>query len=178
VIHRRHFLAGLAAFGLLACTPSRPAKPTTAKKSSRRRQNNRNKKKRDRKKPAPRQEVARAEPTAPRGPSARSVLSSYLENTFAGRHAQAWALLTAEERRRVSRDQYLQREGANDRLRAQVRALGPTRFQIDALSENADEAVAVVTIRSGLGAEATRFVLRREDGKWGIDYQRSWATAR
>jgi hypothetical protein len=174
VISRRQLLAGLA-LGLLACAPSTPARPTTAKKkrkppsTSRRR-----KKKRERK----RDEVAAREPAGARGPSARSVLSSYLEATFAGRHAQAWALLTAEDRRRLSRDQYLAREGANDRLRAQVRALGPTRFQIDSLAEGADEATAVVTIRSGLGAEATRFVLRRDDGRWGVDYQRSWGSAR
>jgi hypothetical protein len=115
--------------------------------------------------------------TKPRGASARSTLTAYLDATLAREHGRAWGYLSSTDRSRLPREQYVARERSNDRLRAQVSALGATRYSLESVREKGDDATAVVVLRSGLGAERVRFVLKREDGKWFVVYDSSWGNA-
>jgi hypothetical protein len=122
--------------------------------------------------------AARA-PTTPaprpaKPPSPRTTLRRYVDLTLAGRHTRAWPLLTAADQRRLPRDAYVRREQANDALRQQLAALGRARHRVVSLKVQGDEAVAVVELRTGLGAERLIFVLRLEGGAWRVAYGRSW----
>ncbi len=114
---------------------------------------------------------------APRVPSARGVLMAYLDATLAGDHLRAWGYLSADDRDRLPRDAYVRRERANDRLRAQVRALGPFRYTLESLREKGSDATAIVILRSGLGSERVRFALKREGPRWVVLYASSWSSA-
>jgi hypothetical protein len=113
----------------------------------------------------------------PRVASARTALTAYLDATLAREHGRAWGYLSAGDRTRLPRDQYVARERSNDRLRAQVSALGATKYSLESVREKGDDATAVVVLRSGLGSERVRFVLKREDGKWFVVYDSSWGSA-
>jgi hypothetical protein len=129
--------------------------------------------------PKPRTRTARSSPSASHSsqrssPSARTILASYLELTFTGRHQRAWSLLTAGDHASLSRGKYVRQEEANDRVRAQVRALGPIRHRIASIRERGGRADAVVTVSTGFGTSQVRFVLRRERDRWRVDYDDSW----
>jgi hypothetical protein len=127
-------------------------------------------------KPAPAPVVSKPPAAAPRHvPSARSTLASYLDLTFSGRHGRAWSLLTAGDHQTMSRTSYVRQEEANDRVRAQVRALGPIKHRIASIRERGGRAEATVTVSTGFGTQQVRFVLRRERERWRVDYNDSWA---
>jgi hypothetical protein len=127
-------------------------------------------------KPPPAPAATRPAAAAPRPtPSARSTLASYLDLTFSGRHGRAWSLLTAGDHQSLSRATYVRQEEANDRVRAQARALGPIRHRIASIRERGGRAEAVVTVSTGFGTQQVRFVLRRERERWRVDYNDSWA---
>jgi hypothetical protein len=113
--------------------------------------------------------------TAPQGPSARSVLATYLDLTFAGRHERAYGFLSSEDRTHLTRDAYVDQESANDRVRAQMKALGPVSYHIAGIREHGDGASAMVTVRTGLGTDKLRFVLKKERERWSVVYSESWA---
>jgi hypothetical protein len=116
-------------------------------------------------------------PTSAATASARMTLVAYLDATLATEHARAWSFISSEDREKLPKDAYVRRERANDRLRAQVRALGPTRYSLESVRERGNDASAIVVLRSGLGSERVRFVLRREGEKWFVVYDSSWANA-
>jgi hypothetical protein len=109
--------------------------------------------------------------------TARMTLVAYLDATLATEHARAWGYISSEDREKLPKDAYVKRERANDRLRAQVRALGPTRYSLESVREKGNEASAIVVLRSGLGSERVRFVLKREGDKWFVVYDSSWGSA-
>ncbi len=109
--------------------------------------------------------------------SARTTLRRYLDLSFSGKHRSAWTLLTAKDRRRTSRAEYVRQGEANDQLRNQVRALGPVKYHIASVRERGSRVDAVVTVTTGLGTDRERFVLRKEHGRWRIDYRASWSSA-
>jgi hypothetical protein len=126
--------------------------------------------------PPPAPVVKRPAAAAPRpAPSARTTLASYLDLTFSGRHGRAWALLTAGDHQTLSRASYVRQEEANDRVRAQVRALGPIKHRIASIRERGSRAEATVTVSTGFGTQQVRFILRRERERWRVDYNDSWA---
>jgi hypothetical protein len=108
-------------------------------------------------------------------PSARSVLAAYLDLTFAGRHERAYGYLSSDDRSHLSRGAYIDQESANDRVRDQMRALGPVSYHIAGLRERGDQASAMVTVKTGLGTDRLRFVLHRERDRWSVVYSESWA---
>lgn len=108
-------------------------------------------------------------------PSARSVLTAYLDLTFAGRHERAYGFLSTDDRSHLSRGAYVDQESANDRVRNQMRALGPVSYHIGGIREKGDQASAMVTVKSGLGTDRLRFVLHREHERWSVVYGESWA---
>lgn len=108
--------------------------------------------------------------------SARRILSAYLDATFRGQHARAYTLLTRADRQRTTRAAYVEEQRNLSAMRTQVEALGKSKHRIGRISERDDRAVARVTLTSGLGSETLRFVLRREDGRWRVDYGASWAS--
>jgi hypothetical protein len=108
-------------------------------------------------------------------PSARSVLAAYLDLTFGGRHDRAYGYLSTDDRSHLSRGAYIDQESANDRVRNQMRALGPVTFHIAGVRERGDQASAMVTVRTGLGTDRLRFVLKREHERWNVVYAESWA---
>ena len=112
---------------------------------------------------------------APSQPSARSVLSAYLELTFAGHHERAYGYLSTEDRTHLTRGAYVDQETANDRVREQMRALGPVSYHIAGIREHGDGASAMVTVRTGLGTDKLRFVLKKERERWSVVYSESWA---
>ena len=118
---------------------------------------------------------AHATHAAPQGPSARSVLATYLDLTFAGRHERAYGFLSTEDRTRLTRAAYVDQESANDRVRDQMRALGPVSYHIAGIREHGDGASAMVTVRTGLGTDKLRFVLKKEREHWSVVYSESWA---
>ena len=126
---------------------------------------------------APKRVVHKRPPAPPRAPSARAVLSAYLDATLAGEHGRAWGYLSTADRSRLPRDAYIKRERANDRLRAQVRALGPFRYSLESVKEKGDDATAFVVLRSGLGSERVRFVLEKDGARWFELYDASWGSA-
>lgn len=152
---RRAFALLLVAVLAVACTPK--GKHSTHGSSSR-----------------PRTSSSRP---ASSGPSARSVLTAYLDATFNGRHARGWSLLTRADQARVSRAAYIEEQRDLARMRSQVEALGKSRRKINAVNEREDRASATVVLTSGLGRELVRFVLRREKGQWRVDYASSWSPA-
>lgn len=121
--------------------------------------------------PAPKPAPVHAAPQ----PSARSVLAAYLDLTFAGRHDRAYGYLSTDDRQHLSRGTYIDEESANDRVRNQMRALGPVSFHIAGVREKGDQASAMVTVRTGLGTDRLRFVLKRERDRWSVVYAESWA---
>ena len=114
-------------------------------------------------------------PHASSQPSARSVLTAYLDLTFAGRHERAYGFLSTDDRSHLSRGAYVDQESANDRVRNQMRALGPVSYRIGGMREHGDQASAMVTVRTGLGTDRLRFVLHREREHWSVVYSESWA---
>jgi hypothetical protein len=114
-------------------------------------------------------------PHAAPQPSARSVLTAYLDLTFAGRHERAYGYLSSDDRSHLSRGAYIDQESANDRVRNQMRALGPVSYHIAGLRERGDQASAMVTVKTGLGTDRLRFVLHRERDRWSVVYSESWA---
>jgi hypothetical protein len=108
-------------------------------------------------------------------PSARSVLAEYLDLTFAGKHERAYGYLSAGDRAHLSRGAYVDQESANDRVRNQMRALGPVSYHIAGIRERGDQASAMVTVRTGLGTDKLQFVLHREREHWSVVYSESWA---
>ncbi|HTL84046.1 MAG TPA: hypothetical protein VL856_02620 [Acidimicrobiia bacterium] len=108
-------------------------------------------------------------------PSARSVLAAYLDLTFAGRHERAYGYLSSDDRSHLSRGAYIDQESANDRVRNQMRALGPVSYHIAGIREKGDQASAMVTVRTGLGTDRLRFVLHRERERWSVVYSESWS---
>ena len=109
-------------------------------------------------------------------PSARSILATYLDLTFTGRHQRAYGYLSAADRSHLSRGAYVSQESANDRVRDQMRALGPVHYHIAGVHEHGDDASALVTVKTGLGTDRLRFVLRRERDRWSVVYAESWAS--
>jgi len=109
-------------------------------------------------------------------PSARSVLAAYLDATFGGHHERAWNLLTRADQQRTARAGYVEEQRNLAATRAQVAALGKAHHRIGKLTEQGDRASATVVLTSGLGRESLRFVLRRERGRWRVDYRESWST--
>jgi len=112
----------------------------------------------------------------PKAPSARSCLATYLDLTFKGRHEKAYGYLSSSDRSHLSRGAYVSQENANDRVRDQMRALGPVRYHIAGVKEHGDDASALVTVKTGLGTDRVRFVLHRERAKWSVVYAQSWAS--
>jgi hypothetical protein len=108
-------------------------------------------------------------------PSARSVLAAYLDLTFAGHHDRAYGYLSTDDRSHLSRGAYIDQESANDRVREQMRALGPVSYHIAGVREKGDQASAMVNVRTGLGTDRLRFVLHRERDRWSVVYAESWA---
>ena len=108
-------------------------------------------------------------------PSARSILAEYLDLTFAGKHERAYGYLSADDRAHLSRGAYVDQESANDRVRNQMRALGPVSYHIAGIKERGDQASAMVTVRTGLGTDRIQFVLHREREHWSVVYSESWA---
>lgn len=108
-------------------------------------------------------------------PSARSVLVTYLDLTFAGRHERAYGFLSTEDRTHLTRAAYVDQESANDRVRAQMKALGPVSYHVAGIREHGDDASAMVTVRTGLGTDKLRFVLKKERERWSVVYSESWA---
>ena len=84
-------------------------------------------------------------------------------------------LLTAGDHQTLSRASYVRQEEANDRVRAQVRALGPIKHRIASIRERGGRAEATVTVSTGFGTQQVRFVLRRERERWRVDYNDSLA---
>jgi hypothetical protein len=113
--------------------------------------------------------------SAATAPSARGTLTAYLDATFAGRHQRAWTLLTRGDQTRLPQAAYVREQREVAAMRTQVEALGKTKRYIARISERNDRANAVVVLKTGLGAEEVRFVLRREQGRWRVDYRNSWA---
>lgn len=113
--------------------------------------------------------------TAPAAPSARSVLATYLDLTFAGRHERAYGYLSTDDRSHLTRAAYVDQESANDRVRNQMRAAGPLSYHIAGVREKGDTASAMVTVKTGLGTDRLRFVLKREREHWAVLYSESWA---
>ena len=108
-------------------------------------------------------------------PSARSVLAAYLDLTFGGRHDRAYGYLSTDDRAHLTRSAYVDQEAANDRVRNQMRALGPVSYHIAGIRERGDNASAMVTVRTGLGTDRLRFVLKREHERWNVVYSESWS---
>src|SRR4029078_11414147 len=101
-------------------------------------------------------------------PSARSVLAAYLDLTFGGRHDRAYGYLSTYDRAHLTLSAYVDQEAANDRVRNQMRALGPVSYHIAGIRERGDAASAMVTVRTGLGTDRLRFVLKREHERWNV----------
>ena len=120
--------------------------------------------------------AAHVTPAAKPSDAARTTLSRYLNATLAGHHAKAWALLTAADQADIKLDAYVAQERANEHLRMNVAALGPTTFQIRALSVRDHSATAIVDMKSGLGDSKLRFVLHQSGSEWRIAYSQSWTT--
>ncbi len=122
-----------------------------------------------------------AKPAAAHAPrnheTARATLKRYLALSFKEAHRSAWTLLTKKDRTRWSRATYVRQEQANDELRDRVRALGKETYHIVSMRERGQRARAVVTVTNGLGTDRLRFLLRKEGGKWRIDYGESWSNA-
>lgn len=121
----------------------------------------------------------RVHPTTARvvaGPSARTVLTAYLDLTFAGRHERAYGYLSSADKARLSRGAYIDQESANDRIRAQMRALGPVSYRISGVRERGTSATAMVAVRTGLGTDHVRFVMRRAGSQWTVVYDQSWSS--
>jgi hypothetical protein len=114
--------------------------------------------------------------TAKAAPSARSCLATYLDLTFKGRHERAYGYLSSADRSHLSRGAYVSQENANDRVREQMRALGPVSYHIAGVKEHGDDASALVTVKTGLGTDRVRFVLHRERAHWSVVYAQSWAS--
>lgn len=118
---------------------------------------------------------AGATSSATTAPSARGTLTAYLDATFAGRHQRAWTLLTRGDQTRLSQAEYVREQRELAAMRAQVESLGKTRRRIVRIDERNDRANATVVLTTGLGSQNVRFVLRREQGRWRVDYRGSWA---
>lgn len=126
-------------------------------------------------KPAPhRPRTSAARPAA--GPSARAVLTTYLDLTFAGNHGRAYGYLSAGDRARLSKGAYIDQEAANDRIRSQMRALGPLTYRISGVRERGAVATAMVAVHTGLGTDHVRFVMKRAANTWTVVYDQSWAS--
>jgi hypothetical protein len=123
----------------------------------------------------PRGSGRRPSSAATTAPSARGALTAYLDATFAGRHQRGWALLTRGDQARLPQADYVREQREVAAMRAQVEALGKTKRYIARISERNDRANAVVVLKTGLGSEEVRFLLRREQGRWRIDYRKSWS---
>ena len=120
--------------------------------------------------------VAHVAPAAKPSDLARVVLSRYLNATLSGHHAKAWTLLTPADQADIKLDAYVAQERANEHLRMNVAALGPTTFQIHALNVRDHSASAVVDMKSGLGDSKLRFVLHQNGSEWRVAYSQSWVT--
>jgi hypothetical protein len=105
---------------------------------------------------------------------ARDTLARYLRLALAGRHAEAWSLLTEADQAKQPLADYVATQQSNDRLSRQIAALGKTRFTIVRLRAAGDTAKATVELRSGLGASEETFVLRKERTGWRVDFDASW----
>ena len=148
-VPRRLLSIAIALTALAACgTPSKPARHPTSHSGKR----------------------------TPAQPSARAVLTAYLDLTFAGNHGRAYGYLSPGDRARLSKGAYIDQEAANDRIRAQMRALGPVSYRISGVRERGAGATAMVAVRTGLGTDHVRFVMKRASGAWTFDYGQSWAS--
>lgn len=103
------------------------------------------------------------------------MLESYLTESFAHRHGRAWSYLSSADRKRIPRADYVRNQEELDQLRRQIESLGKTRRKTGEVTVHGSRATATVTISNGLGDDPLRFVLRREQGKWWIDYAASWS---
>jgi hypothetical protein len=121
---------------------------------------------------APPRQVAHASSSQP---SARSVLVTYLDLTFSGHHERAYGFLSTDDRTHLTRAAYVDQESANDRVRAQMKALGPVSYHVAGIREHGDDASAMVTVRTGLGTDRLRFVLKKERERWSVVYSESWS---
>src|SRR5204862_5490168 len=92
--------------------------------------------------------------------SPRSILSAYLDATFAGRHKQAYTLISSRDQANVSREDYVAQWSAADRVNDRLDHVQSTHYQIGALDVDDDRATARVQVTTVLGSHPLRFVLR------------------
>src|SRR5512135_2592062 len=84
--------------------------------------------------------VHKAPPPPAHVTSPRNILAAYLDATFAGRHRQAWGLLSARDHAALSRDDYVKQWMSADQVGDRFDRVQETRYHIGELAVDDERA--------------------------------------